>query len=151
MLPRRFAELDARTLVPHAALNALLGMGLTSAALIAWFGALEAAILAAAAAAALVYAAVLGVRERVPFAEPDRTLAMKRVGYVGAALLSSLAAAVVIEARAARGGVLILLAGAAGLAWLAARRLGVRAHGSRQQLQPIRSARAIAGRVANAD
>ncbi|MEY4578297.1 MAG: hypothetical protein RL701_3000 [Pseudomonadota bacterium] len=148
LLPRRFAELDARTQLPHAALDALLGIGLLAAALVAWFDALEATILAAAAAAALVYATLFWVRERVPFAELDRTRARKRVGYATGLSAAALAVAVVADAGQARAAMLTLLVAAGGLAWLAARRVAARAPARRRPLQPARSARAIVHRFA---
>lgn len=126
MLPRRFAAIDPRTLVPRSALTALLGMGMLSAAIVAWFGVLEASILAAAAAAALVYAAIAFARERAPFVERDRGFAARLLSHALGAALVLLAVAVVADARAARGGVLSLLLAAFFAAFLAARRLAPR-------------------------
>jgi APA family basic amino acid/polyamine antiporter len=140
MLPRRFAAIDARTLVPRSALTALLGMGMLSAAIVAWFGVLEASILSAAAAAALVYAAIAFVRERAPFVERDRGFAARSLSYALGTALVLLAVAVVADARAARGGVLSLLVAAYVAALLLARRLAPR---------PARHARIEPG-VANA-
>jgi amino acid transporter len=127
MLPRGLARLDARTLVPRSALTALLGLGIASAAIVAWFGALEASILAAAASAALVYAAVIWARERAPFVEHPRSASARVFSYALALAFTALAVAVVLDAGAARSGVLVLLGAAFLTAWLASRRLQPRA------------------------
>jgi APA family basic amino acid/polyamine antiporter len=126
MLPRRFAAIDPRSLVPRAALSALLITGLLSAGLVGAFGLLDAAIFAAAAAAALVYAAVAWVRERAPFRERERAPIRSGLGALLALALTGLAAAVLIDAGPARAAASSLLLGAYGAAWLAARKLAPR-------------------------
>lgn len=127
MLPRRLGKLEPRTLVARDALSALLGLGVVFTAVVGLTDALEPSILAAAVAAAFVYAAVLLVRERAPFVEPLRGRAARLVSPALALALGGLGVAVIVDARAARPGVLALLLLAYGAAWVASRRTARRA------------------------
>lgn len=65
-VPRRFAQLDGRSLLPQTALTALLLFCIAATLLIHAGGLLWAAIVAAAPTAAVVYAATAWARERLP-------------------------------------------------------------------------------------
>ena len=122
-LPRVFARLDPKTRVPHQTLALLLALAIGFTAVVSVGGALEPAILAAAVAAALLYAAAAWVREGKAFAEPGRSPLLGRALAVG---LVAVGVGVIVDAGAARGGTLALLAVAFGVAGLIAARTGRR-------------------------
>jgi amino acid transporter len=125
-LPRNLARLDTATLVPRPAVDALLVLAVGATALALAAGGLAPSILAAAVAAALMYAAAMLVRQRPPFAEPDRSRGARALGGALALALAAFGIAVVADAGAARAGLLALLALAYGSAALLAARAGRR-------------------------
>jgi APA family basic amino acid/polyamine antiporter len=72
MLPRRLARMDAKRMVPANALTALLAAAVALAFLLSTRGLINAVLAGSAAAAGLVWAAAVAVRERPPFVEPGR-------------------------------------------------------------------------------
>jgi amino acid transporter len=86
MLPRRLARLDPRRMVPADALAALLAAVVALTFLLTTHALINAVLAGAAAAAGLVWAAAVAVRERPPFAEPGRS----RRHQIGALALASL-------------------------------------------------------------
>lgn len=123
LLPRSLAKLDGASLLPQRALLALLGFCMAATAAVRWGGMLLPAIVAAAPAAALAYAAAAWTREKPPFCEPDRSPQRRMFGRMLALLLAALAVAVVIDicvisALPIRGAVLALLGSAYALTLL---------------------------------
>ena len=72
ILPRRLARMDARRMVPPDALAALLVAVVALTFLLSTHALINAVLAGSAAAAGLVWAAAVAVRERPPFAEPGR-------------------------------------------------------------------------------
>jgi len=72
MLPRRLARMDARRMVPPNALAALLAAVVALTFLLSTHALINAVLAGSAAAAGLVWAAAVAVRERPPFVEPGR-------------------------------------------------------------------------------
>ena len=72
VLPRRLARMDARRMVPPDALAALLAAVVALTFLLSTHALINAVLAGSAAAAGLVWAAAVAVRERPPFAEPGR-------------------------------------------------------------------------------
>jgi len=72
VLPRRLAHMDARRMVPSHALAALLAAVVVLTFLLSTHALINAVLAGSAAAAGLVWAAAIAVRERAPFAEPGR-------------------------------------------------------------------------------
>jgi len=72
MLPRRLARMDARRMVPPDALAALLAAVAALTFLLSTRALINAVLAGSAAAAGLVWAAAVAVRERPPFVEPGR-------------------------------------------------------------------------------
>ena len=72
VLPRRLAHMDARRMVPSHALAALLAAVVALTFLLSTHALINAVLAGSAAAAGLVWAAAIAVRERAPFAEPGR-------------------------------------------------------------------------------
>jgi amino acid transporter len=72
MLPRRLARMDAKRMVPPDALAALLVASVALTFLLSTRGLINAVLAGSAAAAGLVWAAAVAVRERPPFVEPGR-------------------------------------------------------------------------------
>ncbi len=112
-LPRSLGVAAPPRLVPKNALSALLALAIAATALVQWGRALEPAILAAAAAASLLYAGAAWVREGKPFAEDGRPLHKRLAGRGLAVGLAALAAGVLAGAGI---GALVLLASAWALA-----------------------------------
>lgn len=104
-LPKRLARLDPKTLVPRRILSVLLGLAIAATAIVAFGGALEPAILAAAVAASVLYAASAWVREGQPFAEAGRA---KHGRWLSVVLLA-VGAGVLVDAGPARGPTIALL------------------------------------------
>jgi amino acid transporter len=86
VLPRRLARMDARRMVPPDALAVLLAAVVALTFLLSTRALINAVLAGSAAAAGLVWAAAVAVRERSPFAEPGRA----RRHQVAAAVLASL-------------------------------------------------------------
>ena len=86
VLPRRLARMDARRMVPPDALAALLAAVVALTFLLTTHALINAVLAGSAAAAGLVWAAAVAVRERPPFAEPGRS----RRHQVAALALASL-------------------------------------------------------------
>jgi APA family basic amino acid/polyamine antiporter len=86
MLPRRLARMDPRRMVPPDALAALLAAVVALTFLLTTHALINAVLAGSAAAAGLVWAAAVAVRERPPFAEPGRS----RRHQVAALALASL-------------------------------------------------------------
>jgi amino acid transporter len=86
MLPRRLARMDARRMVPPNALAALLAAVAALTFLLSTRALIGAVLAGSAAAAGLVWAAAVAVRERPPFVEPGRA----RRHQVAALALASL-------------------------------------------------------------
>ncbi len=115
-LPRGLGRVDGRTLMPQRALWALLFFCGVATGLVRFLGLLRPAILAAAAAAALAYAAVAWSRERTPFREAGRGLLRRLLGRGLSGLLFLVALGVIVDASAApQFGTLLLLLGLGGL------------------------------------
>ncbi|MBL8953351.1 MAG: APC family permease [Myxococcaceae bacterium] len=112
-LPRSLSKVAPPRLVPTNALNVLLVLAVAATALVHWGHALEPALLAAAVAAALLYAGAAWVREGAPFAEVGRSLVKRAAGRALAVSLVVLALGVLAGAGA---GTLVLL----GAAWAVA-------------------------------
>jgi amino acid transporter len=72
ILPRRLARMDPKRMVPPDALAALLAAAVALTFLISTRGLINAVLAGSAAAAGLVWAAAIAVRERPPFVEPGR-------------------------------------------------------------------------------
>ena len=72
ILPRRLARMDARRMVPPDALAALLAAVVALTFLLSTHALINAVLAGSAAAAGLVWAAAVAVRERPPFVEPGR-------------------------------------------------------------------------------
>ena len=72
MLPRRLARMDSKRMVPPDALAALLAAAVALTFLLSTRALINAVLAGSAAAAGLVWAAAVAVRERPPFAEPGR-------------------------------------------------------------------------------
>ena len=72
ILPRRLARMDARRMVPPDALAALLAAVAALTLLLSTRALINAVLAGSAAAAGLVWAAAVAVRERPPFVEPGR-------------------------------------------------------------------------------
>ena len=72
ILPRRLARMDARRMVPPDALAALLAAVAALTFLLSTRALINAVLAGSAAAAGLVWAAAVAVRERPPFVEPGR-------------------------------------------------------------------------------
>ena len=123
-LPKRLARVDPRTLVARDALGVLLAVALAATALVSYGRALAPAILAAAAAAAGLYAAAAWARELPPFAEPGRSRARRWAGRALAAGFAAVGAGTIAAAGSARPAALLLLAAAAAAAAAAAWRGG---------------------------
>ena len=118
LLPRQLAKLESRTLTARPALQLLLGLTVSFTIIIyllAWY---QAVILAAAVAAALVYAAVLWARERLPFREKERTYFQQFVSMVIAFGLVGLGVGVMVTAADVWQSILLLLAIAYGTTML---------------------------------
>jgi APA family basic amino acid/polyamine antiporter len=86
VLPRRLARMDARRMVPPDALAALLAAVAALTFLLSTHALINAVLAGSAAAAGLVWAAAVAVRERPPFAEPGRP----RRSQIAALALASL-------------------------------------------------------------
>jgi len=86
VLPRRLARMDARRMVPPDALAVLLAAVVALTFLLTTHALINAVLAGSAAAAGLVWAAAVAVRERPPFAEPGRA----RRHQVAALALASL-------------------------------------------------------------
>jgi amino acid transporter len=86
LLPRRLARMDSKRMVPPDALAALLAASLALTFLLSSRALINAVLAGSAAAAGLVWAAAVAVRERPPFVEPGRP----RRHLVAALALSSL-------------------------------------------------------------
>jgi amino acid transporter len=71
-LPRRLARMDARRMVPPNALAALLAAVAALTFLLSTHALINAVLAGSAAAAGLVWAAAIAVRERAPFVEAGR-------------------------------------------------------------------------------
>ena len=121
-LPRQLAGVDPTTLVPRPAVNALLAAAIGATALVIVGEGIAVSILAAAVSASVMYAGALLARQRRPFAESGRRVGPRLLGATLALLLAGLGAAVILDAGAARGGLVALLALAYGLAVVAAQR-----------------------------
>ncbi len=119
-LPRALGRVEPRSLAPRGALLLLLVLAVGATALVGLGGALRPSILAAAISAAVVYAALVWVRERPPFVEPDRGRAARLASVVLAGIFVALACGVVADAGAALAGTLALVGSALGFALLAA-------------------------------
>lgn len=117
LLPAALAKLDGKSLLPQRALLTLLAVCMAATALVRWGAMLLPAIVAAAPAAAMAYAAAAWTREQPPFCEPERRPQRRLFGQLLALLFAALAAGVVIDISTTpiRGGVLALLGGAYGL------------------------------------
>jgi len=72
LLPRRLARMDSKRMVPPDALAALLAASLALTFLLSSRALINAVLAGSAAAAGLVWAAAVAVRERPPFVEPGR-------------------------------------------------------------------------------
>jgi amino acid transporter len=72
LLPRRLARMDARRMVPPDALAVLLAAVVALTFLLSTHALINAVLAGSAAAAGLVWAAAVAVRERPPFAEAGR-------------------------------------------------------------------------------
>ena len=97
-LPRSLAKVEARGLVPARALSVLLVLSMIATALVLWGRALEPAMLAAAVAASVLYAAAAWVRERAPFAEASRTATQRFGGSALGAAFAAIGAGVLVTA-----------------------------------------------------
>jgi amino acid transporter len=86
LLPRRLARMDGKRMVPPDALAALLAAAVALTFLLSSRALINAVLAGSAAAAGLVWAAAVAVRERPPFVEPGRP----RRHLVAALALSSL-------------------------------------------------------------
>ncbi|MBS1153700.1 MAG: hypothetical protein H6Q89_5398 [Myxococcaceae bacterium] len=137
-LPRAFARLDPKTLVPREVLALLLALAIGFTAIVMVGGALEPAILAAAVAASLLYAAAAWVREGTGFAEAGRVALPGRALAVG---LVGIGIGVIVDAGPARLGTVLLLVLAFGLAVVLASRVGQRSRASAAPQPPLRPAR----------
>jgi amino acid transporter len=73
LLPRRLARMDARRMVPPEALSVLLAAVVALTFLLSTHALITAVLAGSAAAAGLVWAAAVAVRERPPFVEPGRS------------------------------------------------------------------------------
>lgn len=126
VLPRAMARIDGRSLMPRAALQALLGAALLSTAAIFWLHLLPPAIFAAAVTAAGVYAGLALSRARPPFSPRPAPLGLRLFACGLAALLLVLAIGVVADAgphqRATLALLLLCYGAAAALVWARARR-----------------------------
>jgi amino acid transporter len=125
ILPRSLGRIEPRSLVPRGALVVLLLLALGATALVGFGEALRPSILAAAVSAAIVYAALVWVRERLPFLEEGQPRARLTATLLVAGLCA-LAIGVLFEADTALMGTLALLGTAYGLAVVAAYRSGRR-------------------------
>jgi amino acid transporter len=85
LLPRRLARMDSKRMVPPNALAALLAVSVALTFLLSTRGLINAVLAGSAAAAGLVWAAAVAVRERPPFVEPGRS---RRHLYAALALSS---------------------------------------------------------------
>lgn len=106
VLPKAFAKLDPKTRAPKRVLNGLLALTVLFTAVVIVGHALAGAILAAAVAASVFYAAAAWVREAAPFAEAGRSA---WGGRGLAALLVALGAGVIAGAGVDRGPTVALL------------------------------------------
>jgi amino acid transporter len=125
-LPRTFARLDPKTLVPRQVLALLLALAIGFTAIVLVGGVLEPAILAAAVAASLLYAAAAWVRERPAFAEAGRSPILGRALAIG---LVAVGVGVIVDAGQARLGTLVLL----GVAFVVAAAIAARVGGKRRR------------------
>ena len=137
-LPRAFARLDPKTLVPREVLALLLALAIGFTVIVTVGGALEPAILAAAAAASVLYAAAAWVRERGAFAQKGRSPVLGRALAVG---LVAVGVGVIVDAGQARIGALVLLGVAFAAAAVIASQVGSKRRpvGITRALQPLRS------------
>ncbi|NJO18434.1 MAG: APC family permease [Thioploca sp.] len=118
LLPRPLAKLESRTLTARPALQLLLGLTVSFTLIIyllAWY---QAVILAAAVAAAGVYAAVLWAREWFPFRENERAYFQQVMSMVLALSLVGLGIGVIVTAAGVWQSILLLLVVAYGTAAL---------------------------------
>jgi amino acid transporter len=122
VLPRHFAQIKPRTLVPTHALAALLIVALLATALVLFAHALHAAIFAAAVSAALIYASAVWVCERPPFTIAYRPATQRYPRYVLAGSFVILGFGVLLDAGPALPQTLALLAVASGAAAVTAYR-----------------------------
>jgi len=98
MLPRRLARMDAKRMVPPNALAALLATAVALTFLLSTRGLINAVLAGAAAAAGLVWAAAVVVRERPPFVEPGRPRRHRVVALAVASLFVVFGCGAVVEA-----------------------------------------------------
>jgi len=110
VLPRHFAQIEPRTLVPVHALTVLLVIVLFATALVLFGQALRPAILAAAVSAALVYASAVWVYDRPPFAIPQRSTTRQFFYRALASGFVILGVGVLVDARSTLLQTLMLLA-----------------------------------------
>ncbi len=118
LLPRRLAKLESRTLTARPALQLLLGLTISFTIIIYLLSWYQAAILAAAIAAAWVYATVLWARERLPFRESERAYRQQFISAVLVLSLVGLGVGIIITAAQVRYSILLLLVIAYGTAAL---------------------------------
>jgi APA family basic amino acid/polyamine antiporter len=137
VLPRALARVDPRTMIPHAALNALFAMTALFTLVAYLLTLYQAAILGAAVVTASVYGAVLWTRERPPFREPHRHRARALVSILIAAGFAVLAIGVFVDAGGARWELAVLLLATLGVARLAS--LRIRMTQSTQSMQSTQS------------
>lgn len=126
ILPRSLGRIEPRSLVPRGALLVLLLLALAATGLVVYCEALRPSILAAAVSAAVLYAALVCVRERPPFLEVQRHRLLRLASILLAGGLLTLAIGVLLDAGTAQTGTVALLGVACGLASLAAYRSGRR-------------------------
>jgi amino acid transporter len=98
ILPRRLARMDAKRMVPPNALAALLAAAVALTFLLSTRGLINAMLGGAAAAAGLVWAAAVAVRERPPFVEPGRPHRHRVVALVVASLFVVFGCGALVEA-----------------------------------------------------
>jgi APA family basic amino acid/polyamine antiporter len=123
VLPRSLSRVEPRSLAARPALALLLMLALVALVLVNFADMLRPSILAAAIAAALVYAGLAWVRQFAPFAEPQRAAIWRAFGVALAAGLVALAVGVLLDAGAALAGTLALLVAAVATGAFAAWRL----------------------------
>lgn len=116
LLPRQLAQLEPRTLTARPALRWLLGLTLCFMLIIHFLSWYQAVILAAAVAAAFVYAAVLWAREQVPFRENERSAYPQLMSAALALSFLGLGVGVIATAKNVRQPTLLLLMIAYGIA-----------------------------------
>ncbi|BAP54535.1 hypothetical protein THII_0238 [Thioploca ingrica] len=134
LLPRQLAQLESRTLTARPALRWLLGLTVSFTVIIYLLSWYQTVILAAAIATALVYAAVLLARERVPFRESERAYHQQLMSAALALSLVGLGVGVIVTAENVRQSTVLLLVMAYGIAAL----LLTKRHHKQSQPTPIR-------------